>query len=112
MADDAMPVDVRITEREKTTETGRGRAFTVAVRTPAGHEHSFRVNGELQVDVLVTRSVEYFIAHGELAAGRYLLGLLREGAVTDMTGSAQLEDYGVHEGDVLVLLVGDPQVDG
>jgi hypothetical protein len=29
-----------------------------------------------------------------------------------MTASARLEDYDVREGDVLVLIVGEPQVDG
>jgi hypothetical protein len=47
-----------------------------------------------------------------LADGKYVLALLRDGQPEDLTASARLEDYGVHEGDVLVLIVGEPQVDG
>lgn len=89
-----------------------GRSFVVTVKTPAGHEHPFRVNGEQRVETVTTRAVAYFVEHGELAEGKYVLAVMRDGTPVDMTASARLEDYGVSEGDVLVLIVGEPQVDG
>jgi hypothetical protein len=91
---------------------GTGRSFVVTVKTPAGHEHRFRVNGEQRVETVTTRAVAYFAKHGELAEGKYVLAVMRDGTPVDMTASARLEDYGVREGDVLVLIVGEPQVDG
>lgn len=41
-----------------------------------------------------------------------MLALLRNRQPEDLTSSARLEDYSVREGDVLVLIVGEPQVDG
>jgi hypothetical protein len=88
------------------------RSFVVTIKTPAGHEHRFRLNGEQQVEAVTTRAVAYFVKHGELAAGKYVLAVMRDGTPVDMTASARLEDYDVREGDVLVLIVGEPQVDG
>ena len=34
---------------------------------------------------------------------------MRDGTPEDMTASARLEDYGIREGDVLVLIVGEPR---
>jgi len=84
----------------------------VTIRTPAGHQHRFRVSGDQRVETVTNRGVAYFVAQGELAEGKYVLAVLRDGTPEDMTASARLEDYGVHEGDVLVLIVGEPQVDG
>ncbi len=94
------------------SEIPERRAFTVTIKTPAGHEHRFRVSGAQQVETVTQRAVDYFVAHGELASGRYMLALLRGGRAEDLTASARLEDYGVHEDDLLVLIVGEPQVDG
>jgi hypothetical protein len=91
---------------------GLDRSFVVTIKTPAGHEHRFRVNGEQQVETVTARAVAYFVKHGELADGKYVLAVIRDGTPEDMTASARLEDYGVREGDVLVLIVGEPQVDG
>jgi len=96
--DGAEPTDV-------VTAAGQGaarqeRSFVVTIKTPAGHEHRFRVSGEQRVE------------HGELAEGKYVLAVMRDGTPEDMTASARLEDYGIREGDVLVLIVGEPQVDG
>ena len=91
---------------------GADRSLVVAVKTPAGHEHRFRVSGEQRVETVTTRAVAYFVKHGELAEGKYVLAVMRDGTPVDMTASARLEDYGVREGDVLVLIVGEPQVDG
>jgi hypothetical protein len=99
------------------TETQRGadgldRSFVVTIKTPAGHEHRFRVSGEQRVETVTARAVAYFVKHGELAEGKYVLAVMRDGTPEDMTASARLEDYGIREGDVLVLIVGEPQVDG
>jgi hypothetical protein len=91
---------------------GPGRSFVVTIKTPAGHQHQFRVSGEQRVETVTARAVAYFVKHGELAEGKYVLAVMRDGTAEDMTASARLEDYGVHQGDVLVLIVGEPQVDG
>ena len=91
---------------------GRDRSFVVTIKTPAGHEHRFRVSGEQQVETVTARAMVYFVKHGELAEGKYVLAVMRDGTPEDMTASARLEDYGIREGDVLVLIVGEPQVDG
>jgi hypothetical protein len=88
------------------------RSFVVTIKTPAGHEHRFRVSGDQQVEIVTTRAVAYFVKHGELAEGKYVLAVMRDGSPVDMTASARLEDYDVREGDVLVLIAGEPQVDG
>lgn len=113
-------VDLRGEGAEPTgavTATGQGaagldRSFAVTIKTPAGHEHRFRVSGEQRVETVTTRAVAYFVKHGELAEGKYVLAVMRDGTPEDMTASARLEDYGIREGDVLVLIVGEPQVDG
>jgi hypothetical protein len=91
---------------------GLDRSFVVTIKTPAGHEHRFRVSGEQRVETVTARAVAYFVKHGELAEGKYVLAVMRDGTPEDMTASARLEDYGIREGDVLVLIVGEPQVDG
>ncbi len=91
---------------------GLDRSFVVTIKTPAGHEHRFRVSGEQQVETVTLRAVAYFVKHGALAEGKYVLAVMRDGTPEDMTASARLEDYGIREGDVLVLIVGEPQVDG
>jgi hypothetical protein len=91
---------------------GRADGFVVTIRTPAGHEHPFRVESSERVATVTDGAVAYFVAQHELAAGKYTLALLRDGQPEDLTATARLEDYGVHEGDVLVLIVGEPQVDG
>jgi hypothetical protein len=88
------------------------RSFVVTIKTPAGHEHRFRMSGEQRVETVTTHAVAYFVRHGELAEGKYVLAVMRDGTPEDMTASARLEDYGIREGDVLVLIVGEPQVDG
>lgn len=91
---------------------GLDRSFVVTIKTPTGHERRFRVSGEQRVETVTTRAVAYFVKHGELTEGKYVLAVMRDGTPEDMTASARLEDYGIREGDVLVLIVGEPQVDG
>jgi hypothetical protein len=55
----------------------RTAPLVVTVRTPAGHEHRFRVNDNQRVEAVSRRAVEYFVAHGQVADGRYHLALLR-----------------------------------
>jgi hypothetical protein len=86
--------------------------FVVTIKTPAGHEHQFPVAGSERVATVTDGAVAYFVAHHELAAGKYTMALIRDGQPEDLTATARLQDYGVHEGDVLVLIVGEPQVDG
>ena len=100
-----------VTETHHGTD-GLDRSFVVTIKTPAGHEHLFRVSGGQRVETVTTRAVAYFVKHGELAEGKYVLAVMRDGTPEDMTGSARLEDYGIREGDLLVLIVGEPQVDG
>jgi hypothetical protein len=112
---DLLDSDGRQVEGASTASRGDGgghQAFVVTVRTPAGFEHRFRVGESLRVEVVTRRAVDYFVVHGELADGRYHLALLRHGELTDLVASSRLGDYGVRKGDVLVLIVGDPQVDG
>jgi hypothetical protein len=80
----------------------------VTIKTPADHEHQFRISGEQRVETVTARTVAYFVKHGELAEGKYVLAVLRDGTPEDMTASARLEDYGIREGDVLVLVMGEP----
>ena len=70
------------------------------------------MSGEQQVETVTLRAVAYFVKHGALAEGKYVLAVMRDGTPEDMTALARLEDYGIREGDVLVLIVGEPQVDG
>jgi hypothetical protein len=70
----------------------------VTIKTPAGHEHRFRVSGEQRVETVTARAVAYFVKHGELAEGKYVLAVLRDGTPEDMTASTRLEDYGSARG--------------
>ena len=36
---------------------GLDRSFVVAIKTPAGHEHRFRVSGEQRVETVTARAV-------------------------------------------------------
>jgi hypothetical protein len=40
---------------------GADRPFVVAVKTPAGHEHRFRVSGEQRVETVTTRAAAFLI---------------------------------------------------
>lgn len=114
-ASDLRALDAGPVGSETATEQGPGDlhgSFVVTIKTPAGHEHQFRVTSDQRVETVDTRGVAYFVAHRELAQGKYVLAVMRDGTPEDMTASARLEDYGVHEGDVLVLIAGEPQVDG
>jgi Fe2+ transport system protein FeoA len=95
-----------------TPHATRPETITVTVRTPAGTPHSFEVRGNERVDKVVRAAVRYFVQAGQLAAGEYGLALIRDGRAEDLADAARLEDYGVVEGDVLVLITKAPQVDG
>jgi len=44
------------------------RSFVVTIKTPAGHEHRFRVSSEQRVETVAARAVAYFVKKGELAS--------------------------------------------
>jgi hypothetical protein len=67
---------------------GLARSFVVTIKTPAGHEHRFRVSGEQRVETVTTRAVAYFVKHGKPAEGKYVLAVMRDGTPEDMTASA------------------------
>jgi hypothetical protein len=95
-----------------TPHATRPEMITVTVRTPAGTPHPFEIRGNERVDKVVRAAVRYFVQAGQLAAGEYGLALIRDGRAEDLADAARLEDYGVVEGDVLVLITKAPQVDG
>jgi hypothetical protein len=92
--------------------TTRPGTITVTVRTPAGTPQPFEVRTNERVDKLVRNAVRYFVQAGQLAAGEYGLALIRDGRAEDLADAARLDDYGVVEGDVVVLIAKAPQVDG
>ncbi len=112
---DLREADAEPADRVAATQQGPGglnRAFEVTIKTSAGHGHRFRVSEEQRVETVTRRAVAYFVKHGELAEGKYVLAVMRDGTPEDMTASARLKDYDIYEGDVLVLIVAEPQVDG
>lgn len=91
---------------------GEHGSYVVTVRTPAGFSGEFRVTDAIRVETLTQRAVAQFKAHGQLGDGNYRLVLGRDGTSTDLVASARLGESGVVAGDVLALVVVDPQVDG
>jgi len=91
---------------------GEHGSYVVTVRTPAGFSAEFRVTDAVRVEVLTQRAVAQFTAYGQLGDGNYRLVLVRDGSSTDLVASARLGESGVVAGDVLSLVVMDPQVDG
>jgi hypothetical protein len=57
-------------------------------------------------------AVRHFVTEQVMAAGDYLLARTTDGQAQELADSAQLDEAGVVDGDVLVLLVRGPQVDG
>jgi hypothetical protein len=82
--------------------------MTVRIRTPAGIGHDFDFDGDDGVDETVQSAVRHFVAHNQLAAGRYGLAVIREGEAVEMPDTARLEDFRVVDGDVLCLINQDP----
>ena len=99
-------------ETERQDASHARQAIAVTIRTPAGINHQFRVNVEERVAAVVMTAVVYFTSRNELAQGTYGLALLRGNPATEMNDAGRLEDYGVHEDVVLVLIAKGPQVDG
>jgi hypothetical protein len=95
-----------------TVHATRPEAITVTVRTPAGTPHPFEVRTNERVDKVVRTAVRHFVQAGQLADGEYGLALIRDGRAEDLADAARLDDYGVVEGDVLVLVAKASQVDG
>jgi hypothetical protein len=83
----------------------------VTVRTPAGRSSAFAVERDDTADLLTERVVIYFVDRDLLAPGTYRLGVVRADAIVYLTPDAQLLAEGIVEGDVLHLLVTEPQFD-
>lgn len=81
----------------------------VTVRTPAGASSAFGVERDDTAQVLTDRAVDFFVGRDQLAPGSFRLGLARADAIVYLTPDANLMSEGVAEGDVLHLLVTDPQ---
>jgi hypothetical protein len=88
------------------------KTFEVTVRTPAGAGHKFEVKRNERVDKVIRKTVEYFVAAGQLAAGNYGLAVERDGRMSSLNDAGRLDDFDVTERDVLFLTIKDPQVDG
>ncbi len=88
------------------------QAIAVTIRTPAGINHQFHMNVEERVATVAKTAERYFTSHNELAPGAYGMVLLRGDQATEMNDAGRLEDYGVREGGILVLVAKGPQVDG
>jgi len=84
----------------------------VTVRTPAGASHTFPFTLNELVARADAQAIGYFVEHGELATGDYGLAVLRDGKPVEMADTARLGDYHLVDGDVLHLVVEEPQVDG
>jgi hypothetical protein len=84
----------------------------LTVRTPAGIPERFAVFAHDRVDTLLTEAVQHFTRTSRLAAGRYGLALVRNGAPRMLEGAARLSDFGVLANDTLSVIPLDPQVDG
>jgi hypothetical protein len=83
----------------------------VTIRTPAGRSSAFAVERDDTAELVAERAVSYFADRDQLAAGSYRLGVVRADAIVYLTPDAQLMAEGVVEGDVLHLLVTEPQFD-
>lgn len=86
--------------------------FRVTVRTLAGHSMKDTVKPEDTVAEVTSKAVKHFVAEEELSAGDYALTLPRTGGEAELDPTATLQDAGVVEDDVLVLVSRKPQVDG
>ncbi len=84
----------------------------VTVRTPAGHTAPFKFKSNERADKVVRVAVDQFVLQGQLAAGDYSLAVVRDGDAVDLADAGRLDDYGIVDGDVLVLISKAPQVDG
>lgn len=99
--------------KRPTDEPGRpGRPLSIVVRTLAGHHLDERVCAGERVHEVAADAVAQFVARGELLAGRYVLTLPRLEASAEIDQRARINEVGIREGDVLVLISATPQVDG
>jgi hypothetical protein len=88
------------------------RKFSVTIRNLAGHSLHEQVRGRDRVADVTAEAVRQFVARHQLAAGSYALTLPRLGSSANLDPTGTLADVGIREGDVLVLVSRDPQVDG
>jgi len=90
---------------------GDDHPFKVTVRSLAGHSDQVTAKPSVTVAELRDKEVKHFISKGWLAPGEYALTLPRVSGA-DLDPTATLDDLGVVESDVLVLINRKPQVDG
>ena len=88
------------------------RCVGVTVRTPAGASSAFAVEPDDTAGQLTVRALQHFERLAMIEPGAFRIGLLRGNAVVDLEVDEQLLPAGVVEGDVLHLLISEPQVDG
>jgi hypothetical protein len=81
----------------------------VTVRTPAGASSAFAVERDDTAQLLADRAVDHFVGRDQLAPGSFRLGLARADAIVYLTPDTNLMSEGIVEGDVLHLLITDPQ---
>ena len=108
--------DPRVTQEVEvdTTEALSTAKDTISVtgKTPAGHAHTFTLRVHDRVDKTTRELVTYFTRQHLLDDGDYGLALVRGDVAQPLQEAARLEDYGVVDGDILVLVNKAPQVDG
>lgn len=107
-----MSETISSTSHEDAREKAGNRPFKISVRTLAGHSLKNTVKPDDLVAEVGDRAVKHFVAKGELAPGDYALTLPRTGGEAELDPTASLEEAGVVEDDVLVLVSRKPQVDG
>lgn len=94
-------------------DKGQGRrSFPVVIRTLAGHSRRETVKSTDTVGETTVDAVRRFVEKGELEPGGYALTLPRSTGDAELDPTATLQDAGVVENDVLVLVSRLPQVDG
>lgn len=88
------------------------KQLDVTVRTPAGHSAPFTFKANERADKVVRVAVAEFVSQGQLDDGDYSLAVVRNGQAVDLADAGRLDDYGIVDGDVLVLISKAPQIDG
>lgn len=84
----------------------------VTVRTPAGHSAPFTFKANERADKVVRVAVDQFVSHGQLVRRGLQPRRHSRRRRRRPRRRGRLDDYGVIDGDVLVLISKAPQVDG
>jgi len=99
---------------ETTTESTvkKDKTVDVTIKTPAGHAHGFSFKDDVRVSKVIREALQHFVKAGQLDEGDYGVAVIRHGRAIELALGARLEDYGVIDGETLVLYPLKPQVDG